>query len=320
MRASTVVAWLLGVGLLAALVTLNDPAGVLAALTALGFWMPVAIAFHGVPLLLDVIAWQRLFAVPPRLAALFRIRWIAEGMNGLFPVPHLGELLRAQLARRITETGEAGASVVVDLTLGVATQVLFASFGLALFGVIYGGGPLLSGLIVAMSILAVAAATFYFLQRAGMFALAAVAVRRLAAPARRWVDIDDAMALDGRVRSLYLRREKVVLAAVWRLAGWFAGAGETVIILYGFGHPISLADAIILESLSHVARTAAFAIPGGLGVQDGALMVIAAQLGLGGELGLALSLAKRCRELVLGAPALAAGYIIEWRRRNAATA
>jgi putative membrane protein len=320
MRASTVVAWLLGVGLLAALVAFNDPAGVLAALTALGVWLPVAIAFHGVPLLLDVVGWQQLFAVPPRLGALFRIRWIAEGMNGLLPVPHLGELLRAHLARRITETGEAGASVVVDLTLGVATQVLFASFGLALFGVAYGGSPLLRGLILAMSILIVAATTFYFLQRAGMFALAAAVVRRLAAPARRWVDMDDAMALDGRVRTLYLRRGKVALAAMWRLAGWVAGAGETFIILYGFGHPVSLTDAIILESLSHTARTAAFFIPGGLGVQDGALMLLAAQLGLGGEVGLALSLAKRCRELVLGAPALAAGYIIEWRRRNAATA
>ncbi len=241
-------------------------------------------------------------------------------MNGLFPVPHLGELLRAQLARRITHTGEAGASVVVDVTVGVATQVLFAAFGLALFGMAYGGSPLLRGLILAVAILSVGLASFYFLQRAGMFALAAAVVRRWAAPARRWVDMDDAAALDSRVRALYLRREKLVLAAVWRLAGWVAGAGETFIILYGFGHPISLADAIILESLSYAARTAAFVIPGGLGVQDGALMVLAAQLGLGGEMGLALSLAKRCRELVLGAPALATGYIIELRRRNAAAA
>jgi hypothetical protein len=152
MRASTVVAWLLGVGLLVALIALNHPAGVLAALAALGVWFPLAIAFHGVPLLLDVVAWQRLFAAPPRLSALFRIRWIAEGMNGLFPVPHLGEFLRAQLARRITHTGEAGASVVVDLTLGVATQLLFAAFGLALFGVVYGGSPLLRSLLLAIAI------------------------------------------------------------------------------------------------------------------------------------------------------------------------
>ncbi|HUC69490.1 MAG TPA: hypothetical protein VMA53_28990 [Stellaceae bacterium] len=69
----------------------------------------------------------------------------------------------------------------------------------------------------------------------------------------------------------------------------------------------------MLESLSQAARTAAFAISGGLGVQDGALL-LAMQLGLGAEAGLALSLAKRCRELALGAPLLLTGYITAARR------
>ena len=74
----------------------------------------------------------------------------------------------------------------------------------------------------------------------------------------------------------------------------------------------------MLESLSQAARTAAFAIPGGLGVQDGALLLLCAQIGLGAETGLALSLAKRCRELVLGLPGLLAGYVIGTRRVAAA--
>jgi len=70
----------------------------------------------------------------------------------------------------------------------------------------------------------------------------------------------------------------------------------------------------MLESLSQAARTAAFAISGGLSVQDGALLLLAMQLGLGAEAGLALSLAKRCRELALGAPLLLTGYITAARR------
>jgi uncharacterized membrane protein YbhN (UPF0104 family) len=119
------------------------------------------------------------------------------------------------------------------------------------------------------------------------------------------------------VRALYGRRAAVASAALWRLAGWVAGAGETWLILYAFGHRVSLAEAIMLESLSQAARTAAFVIPGGLGVQDGALLVLCAQLGLGSEIGLALSLAKRCRELALGVPALLAGYVIQARRLSA---
>ncbi|HUH84932.1 MAG TPA: lysylphosphatidylglycerol synthase domain-containing protein [Stellaceae bacterium] len=314
MRLSTFIAWLLGVGLLAALVAVNDPAQVLRAVARLRYWLLLAIVFHAVPLWLDVVAWQRLFSAPPRMLALMRIRWIAEGVNGLLPVPHLGELLRADLTRRISRAGEAGASVVVDVTLGVATQVLFAALGIAFFALLTGGSPLLRGLVLATAILSVGGATFYLLQRAGLFALAAHVVRRWSSEARRRFDMDDARALDGRVRTLYARRAELFSAALWRFAGWVAGAGEIWLLLYGLGHPIGLAQAIMLESLSQAARTAAFAIPGGLGIQDGALLVLCQQLGLGAETGLALALAKRCRELVLGVPALLAGYVIQARR------
>ena len=98
-------------------------------------------------------------------------------------------------------------------------------------------------------------------------------------------------------------------AWLWRFAGWIVGAGEIWIALVALGRPAGLADCLILESLSQAARTVAFAIPAGLGVQDGALILLAAQLGFGGEVGLALSLVKRCREIALGIPALAVGGV-----------
>ncbi len=318
MRFTTIIAWLLGAALLAALVALNDPARVLDAVVALRGWLLLVILFHAVPLLLDAAAWQRLFSAPPSLAALVGIRWIAEGVNGLLPVPHLGELLRADLARRVARPGEAGASVVVDVTLAVATLVLFAALGLALFSLLIGGNALLQGLLIAVAVLTGCGAAFYFLQRAGLFTLATSVARRWSATARRHFDMDEARALDGRVRALYGRRRGLLVSAVWRFAGWLAGAGETWLILHGLGARTGFAEAVMLESLSQAARTAAFAIPGGLGVQDGALLLLCAQIGLGAETGLALSLAKRCRELVLGLPGLLAGYVIGTRRVAAA--
>jgi putative membrane protein len=314
MRVSTIVAWLLGVGLLVALVALNDPARVLGAVAALRFWLILIVLFHGVPLFFDVLAWQRLFQAPPRFAALYRIRWICEGVNGLFPVPHLGELLRAEQTRRIARPGEAGATVVVDLTLGVATELLFAALGLALFALLIRSDTLLRGLVIAVAVLGVVGACFYALQRAGIFTLTVAIAQRWSGPARRRLDLEDARALDGRIRALYGRRGRLLASAAWRFIGWLTGAGETWLILYALGKPVGIADAVMLESLSHAARTAAFPIPGGLGVQDGALLLLAMQLGLGAEAGLALSLAKRCRELALGAPALFAGYVTEARR------
>jgi hypothetical protein len=160
MRLSAVIAWLLGLGLLAALVALHDPAEILQAVAALKAWLLLIIAFHAVPVWLDIVAWQRRFTAPPPLLGLFRIRWIAEGVNGLLPVPHPGELLRADLARRISRRGEAGPSVVVDITLGVATQVLFAAFGLALFALIAGASLVLRARPLATAVLAIGLATF----------------------------------------------------------------------------------------------------------------------------------------------------------------
>lgn len=316
MRFSTIIAWLLGAGLLAALVALNHPGRVLDAVAALRAWLLVVVLFHAVPLYVDVLAWQRLFQAPPSLPRLYGIRWLSEGVNSLFPL--LGELLRADLTRPVAQPGEAGATVVVDLTLGVATQVLFVALGIALFSLIAPGSTLLPGIVISVVVLCFCVASFYFLQRAGMFALSAALVRRWSAPARRLVGMEDARALDDQIRALYGRRAAILIASFWRFLGWLVSAGETWLVLYGLGRPVGMLEALMLESLSQAARTAAFAIPGGLGAQDGALLLLCEQLGLGAETGLALALAKRFREIVLAVPALGIAYVIQARRLTAA--
>ena len=143
-----------------------------------------------------------------------------------------------------------------------------------------------------------------------MFALAVRIAHRWSDAARRRFDVDSAAALDEAVRQIYLRRGPLTQSAIWRLAGWLVGSGETWLVFYALGQPIGVADAIIIESLGHAARSAAFVIPGGLGVQDGALLALSAALGLGPEAGLVLALTKRLREMVLGVPALATGYVV----------
>ena len=59
-----------------------------------------------------------------------------------------------------------------------------------------------------------------------------------------------------------------------------------------------------MESLGQAIRGAAFAIPGALGVQEGGYLLLAPLVGLPPDAGLALSLAKRARELLLGLPGL----------------
>ena len=76
----------------------------------------------------------------------------------------------------------------------------------------------------------------------------------------------------------------------------------------------SAAEALLLESLSLAARSAAFPIPSGWGAQEAALIAVAAVTGLPAETALALGLVKRAREFAIGLPGLAAWAIAEHRR------
>ncbi len=78
------------------------------------------------------------------------------------------------------------------------------------------------------------------------------------------------------------------------------------------GHPIGLGEALVIESLLHAIRGAAFAIPGALGAQEGGLVLLCAIFGIPPEQAIALSLVKRAADLVLGVPGLLGWQMLEW--------
>ena len=98
------------------------------------------------------------------------------------------------------------------------------------------------------------------------------------------------------------------------LAAVFLGATEVWIALAFMGHPVSLMEAVAIESLGQGSRSAAFILPGGLGVQDGALIAVCAIFGVPAEVALAMALIKRVPDLILGAPALLGWQALEGRR------
>ncbi len=77
------------------------------------------------------------------------------------------------------------------------------------------------------------------------------------------------------------------------------------------GYQLDFGDAVIIESLMHAVRGAAFAVPGALGAQEGGLIVLCAIFGMPPEAALALSLVKRIPDLVIGVPGLSPGR--RWR-------
>ena len=101
-------------------------------------------------------------------------------------------------------------------------------------------------------------------------------------------------------------------------------SGEIWIALYALNVQATFLNALILQSIVLTIRSAAFAVPGGLGVQEGGYLFVGNLLGIPGDAAFALSLIARVRELALGIPGLISWQVIEarrlWRGRLAATA
>jgi putative membrane protein len=288
-----------------------------ATLAVAGYGLLVVAAFHAVPLGADALGWWALLdrRERPALGVVMRARWAGEAVNSLLPVMQLGgAVVRAQmLARAGVGATTAGASVVVDVTLLVATQLVFTCLGLAIWLGYAGGGDVALAAAVGTALMASAVVGFVRVQRRGLFAGVAAGIERVVGRGGAWRVVERGVAIDARVRAFHRESRKLAASAGWHLASWIVGAGETWLALWFLGHPIDPIGALLLESLGQAVRAAAFAVPGGLGFQEGGYLVLGGTLGLPPETAIALSLAKRVRELGVGLPGL-----VVWQAESAA--
>jgi len=322
MRLLPYIALLGGVALATALVAVSGIDTVAAALATAGWQAGWVALWYAGPLALAALGWRCLFvgSAVPSLALALKTQWVGMAVNWLLPVAQVGgEFVRARLMVKAGLPGAAaGASVVVDKTVQALNTVLFGLVGIVVLLATRGGVPYLPGIVIFLAVLAALIVAFYRVQRAGLFQFLA---RRVAASRRaeRWQHlVGGAEALDLAITEIYRRPARVASAVVCRLAGRFLLAGEMWLALYVIGHPVSLLEALMLESLGQAIRGGAFFVPGAIGVQEGGFMLLAPLVGLPPESGLAVSLIKRGRELLVGLPALAGWQIAEgrwlWRR------
>jgi uncharacterized membrane protein YbhN (UPF0104 family) len=95
------------------------------------------------------------------------------------------------------------------------------------------------------------------------------------------------------------------------------GSLEIWLAFWLLGHPVGPIEAVILESLGQGLRSAGFALPGGLGAQEGGIVAGALMLGIAPDLALAVALLKRAREMGYGVPGLVAWALTGLARRRA---
>src|SRR5262245_65567824 len=143
----------------------------------IGWWLIPIAAYHIVPMLFSALSWRELLppANRPGVFSVTWIRWIRESINSLLPVANIGgDIASARLVHlRGVPGSQAAASMVVDTTVGVVTQLAFIIAGATLFLLRPTGHAafeVLAGLLVSVGTLVVAVAAFVMLQHKDMFA------------------------------------------------------------------------------------------------------------------------------------------------------
>jgi putative membrane protein len=324
--------WLFSLGLLllVGLLVSQGLRPVFATLATAGWGLLLVALFHLLPLWLDAAAIRVLFdsnaiRAPWREALL--ARWVGESANSLMPLGQVAGpvAMTRHLSRRGMATQGAAAAITVSTTLQALAQFIFGLIGVALLAlperletasVRQQHRTLIVATLAASIVLAAILMSFYLVQRRGLFG---GAVRRFARLARRreWAGlISRAEAIDLAVEDTYRRGKSAAASFALSFAGWLVGTGEVYLALWLLGSPVGWRDALLLESLGQAIRGAAFAIPGALGVQEGGYLLLAPFAGLAPDAALALSFAKRAREILLGVPGLIYLHHCErvWRR------
>jgi putative membrane protein len=306
--------WLLmglGLVLLAALVYGAGPRRLAEHLQAIGWWTPVIFLPYAIASAFDAAGWRATFQhAPPGLARLYVVRLIGEAVNNVTPTAYLGgEPVKAYVLQRFgVPLADGTTSVILAKTALTIAQIAFVILGVGLLFIHRGTTWTTLPILVAM-LASGAGVTFLLVrwQRRGPLASVAGIVARIFPRARLTRSLQArAGEVDGKLLEFYEAcRGAAVASVVWHLIGWIAGAAEVFAIMTLIGHPVSWMEAVIIEALAQPTRLLGLVVPGTLGVQEAGGMLIFGLLGLRPELGLALMLLKRVREIGFSALGLA---------------
>jgi uncharacterized protein (TIRG00374 family) len=303
-----IVLFALGVGALAALVTVVGWPAIATNLSVIGLWFPVLVLIYGGAQLAFAYGWKVLIGRRPdgpvSFADAFAAYLAGDSVNYFTTVG--GEPLKAQLLSRKVGYPKALATVAVHRHAEVAAQGIFLALGI---GITLTHFRVPSGVRIAAlaGLLLMAGATLWMTVALRHGAFAAIleqlvrfrplhGLRRFARAAGR---------LDELIGDFYERRQEHFLASVaWSFLGWCGGLVETYVLLRLLAPGEGWRTAVAVESLALALNNVVLFIPARLGIAEGVRVGVFLLLGLSAAQGAAYGMARRARELIWLIPGL----------------
>ena len=316
MKLGVILAALAGLALAAWLIFHIGFAPVLGAVASVG-WGGFAILCLYQLALFAVLGAAWCVLIPSgRLATFIWSRMVRDSAGEVLPFSQFGGILigARTLVLNGTSTPAAFASSTVDLTTEMMAQIAFIVLGIAIFAARFGihAGGLPAATLAGIAFVIAGSIAFIVLQRRGVSLATSLAARLLPAAEQH------TQAFGRELEALYESPPRLAASSFIHLIGWTASGIATWLAIRLIGGNIDIAGAIAIESILCALRSAAVVVPGALGVQEAGYALLLPLFGLPAEMGLAISLLKRAREIVIGIPVLLAWQGMEGRRALAA--
>jgi glycosyltransferase 2 family protein len=232
-------------------------------------------------------------------------RLVRDAVAELLPFSQVGGF--AAGVRLLSLTGfhaRAGTlSLFADLLMEFFSKSLYAAAGLALAAWLRPGSPMPPYLVLTLALLLGMSLLLLFLR--GML------LRLVPRFIRRWG------VSDSKLRGLryLLVRERLAPSGILHTICWVLGGMEAYVTLRLMGIPVTVVEALAIDSLVMSLRTFGFWVPAALGVQEAAYVLVCALFGLSADVAIALSLVRRARDILLGLVGVAIWQALELIQR-----
>ncbi len=255
---------------------------------------------------------------PMPLAAVFAARQLRDSSSDVLPITQLGGIAFAARALVLAGLGafEASASVIADLTTETFAQGLYVLAGVAASLSLLHRNALLSPWTGAMLggalFLSLGSLLFAILQLNGSRWAEKLGGRLFSSTAGH------AHSFSHAVHAIYRRRARVALSILLQFAGWIASGLWLWVVLAVMGVQPDLWSAIAIQALVEGLRSATVFIPAAIGIQEAGYAAVAPVFGLPPEIGLAVSLLRRARDMLVALPVLLLWQLIEGKRPTGA--
>lgn len=307
----------LGLALALYLVWYVGLGGILAAAVAVG-WGGFALLCLGSVALFGLLgsAWHVLLPASSGAGAwiFVRARLVRDSASEVLPFSQLGGIaigVRALILQGVSAP-LASASLIVDVTTEMLAQIAYLALGIAIVSARLPRTSIVTSLtraaLISLALGAIAGVLFLAVQRYGQRITA-----RIAAAVTRGAG-QVVAAVGASLDAIYRSPGRVAASLGLHIGGWIGNALVAWMAFRLIGSRIELASVVAIESLVAAARSVGVLVPNALGVQEAAYTVLTPLFGAGAELGLAVSLLKRARDIVLGVPVLLVWQAIEGRR------